>query len=175
MASGALLDTSFLITLADRNRPHHEAAKRYWKHFLENQVPIYLSTIVLSEFSVKQALPPEIMRVCIQTPFNHEHALKSATLYAVRSQGQSGQRDSIKDDFKLIAQAELVPVAYLVTDDSETMFKYCQQFREMKLVTFKPIKLEDGFELSFLAPDGQREIEDHLQSMKLRRRFAINE
>ena len=31
MAAGVLLDTSFLITLADKDRAHHETAKRYWK------------------------------------------------------------------------------------------------------------------------------------------------
>ena len=50
MSAGVLLDTSYLITLADKNRPHHEAARRYWKYFLENEIPIYLSTVVVSEF-----------------------------------------------------------------------------------------------------------------------------
>jgi len=31
MADGVLLDTSFLITLADKNRDHHETARRYWR------------------------------------------------------------------------------------------------------------------------------------------------
>lgn len=45
MAAGVLLDTSFLITLAGKNRAHHETARRYWQHFLENQIPIFLSSI----------------------------------------------------------------------------------------------------------------------------------
>ena len=51
MAAGALLDTSFFITLAGKNRAHHEAARRYWRHLLENQIPIFLSTIVVSRRS----------------------------------------------------------------------------------------------------------------------------
>ena len=35
MAAGVLLDTSFLITLAGSNREHHEAARRYWRHFTD--------------------------------------------------------------------------------------------------------------------------------------------
>lgn len=34
MISGVLLDTSFLITLADPNRERHGAAKQYFQHFL---------------------------------------------------------------------------------------------------------------------------------------------
>ena len=48
MAAGILIDTSFLITLADKSRKHHDAARKYWRHFLENQIPIFLSTIVVS-------------------------------------------------------------------------------------------------------------------------------
>jgi len=36
MAAGVLLDTSFLITLADMNRGHHETARRYWRYFLDD-------------------------------------------------------------------------------------------------------------------------------------------
>ena len=81
MPAGALLDTSFLITLAGRDRANHQAAKRYWKYFLENQIPLYLSTIVVSEFSVKQVLGPEILRHCVVLPFNYQDALKSAELH----------------------------------------------------------------------------------------------
>ena len=48
MASGILLDTSFFITLADPKRANHQTGRRYWKFFLEQQIPIYLSAIVVS-------------------------------------------------------------------------------------------------------------------------------
>jgi hypothetical protein len=160
MPKGALLDTSFLITLVGRGRPHHETAKQYWKYFLENHIPLYLSSIVTSEFWVKQALPPEILRLCIPVPFNHDHAVKCAELYSSRLQGQPGQRDAIKDDLKLIAQAELVQAANLITDDDETMFKHCEGFKAAGAVSFQAIKLKDGFRKSFLNPGGQGELED---------------
>lgn len=68
MAAGVLLDTSFLITLADKNRTNHETARRYWKHFLENQIPIYLSAVVVSEFCIKQEIPPDMLRCCVVLP-----------------------------------------------------------------------------------------------------------
>lgn len=51
-----LVDTSFLITLADPVRRHHEVAKTYFREFLNANVPLYLSAIVASEFQVKQAV-----------------------------------------------------------------------------------------------------------------------
>ena len=80
MAAGVLLDTSFLITLADKNRAHHEAARRYWQYFLENQIPIFLSAIVVSEFCIKQEIPPEMLRCCVVLPFNWDDAQRAAKL-----------------------------------------------------------------------------------------------
>src|SRR4051812_31888290 len=121
MAAGALLDTSFLITLGGRDRAHHGAAKRFWKHFLENQIPLFLSTIVVSEFSVKQTLGPEILRHCVVLPFNYQDALKSAELQQLRYSAAGANRDALKDDLKLIAQAEIAQAQFLITDDSDTM------------------------------------------------------
>ena len=61
MSAGIILDTSFLITLAGPDRTHLTAAKNYWKHFSETGIPIYLPIIVVSEFCVRQEIPPEIL------------------------------------------------------------------------------------------------------------------
>jgi predicted nucleic acid-binding protein len=62
MAAGVVLDTSFLITLADARRPNHEAARKYWQHFAENGLPVFLPTIVVSEFCIWQEIPADILR-----------------------------------------------------------------------------------------------------------------
>jgi len=54
--NSALLDTSFLITLANPARPQHETAKRYLRECIQRQIPLYLSTIVVSEFQVRQSI-----------------------------------------------------------------------------------------------------------------------
>ena len=51
-----LVDTSFLITLADPARRNHEVAKTYFRLCLKANVPLYLSAILASEFQVKQAV-----------------------------------------------------------------------------------------------------------------------
>ena len=51
--NSVLLDTSFLISLSDPARPHHADAGQYYRECVLRQVPMYLSTIVISEFQVK--------------------------------------------------------------------------------------------------------------------------
>ena len=51
-----LLDTSYLITLADPGRAHHETAKRYLREALAQGFPLYLSAVVASEFQVGQPI-----------------------------------------------------------------------------------------------------------------------
>ena len=51
-----LLDTSYLITLADPGRAHHETAKRYLREALAQGCPLYLSAVVASEFQVGQPI-----------------------------------------------------------------------------------------------------------------------
>ena len=118
MAAGVLLDTSFLITLADKNRANHETARRYWRHFLENQIPIYLSAIVVSEFRVKQEIPPEILRCCVVLPLNWDDAERAAKLDWKRHRPAGVERDALKDDIKIIAQAVGVDAEFVITDDA---------------------------------------------------------
>jgi predicted nucleic acid-binding protein len=162
MAAGVMLDTSFLITLADKSRAHHEAARRYWRHFLENEIPIFLSTIVASEFSIKQEIPPEILRSCVVLPFNWDDALRAAKLDWKRLRPPGVERDALKDDIKIIAQAAQADVEFAITDDGESFYKFCQTFKEAGEVQFRAIKLADGFERAFFDPNGQRDFTDDL-------------
>ena len=162
MSAGVVLDTSFLITLAGADRAHHAAARSYWKHFSETGTPIYLPTIVASEFCVRQEIPPEILRSCVVLPFNWDDAMKAASLdlRSLRQEGQS--RVALKDDLKIIAQAIVKDAAYLITDDNDTFFRYAAGLRTTDQSTFKPIKLKDGFDRAHFRPNGQRDFEDAL-------------
>lgn len=162
MAAGVLLDTSFLITLAGKNRPHHEAARRYWQHFLENQIPIFLSTIVVSEFCIKQEIPADILRCCVVLPFNWNDAQRAAKLDWKRLRPAGVERDALKDDIKIIAQAAGADTEFVITDDTESFFRYCQAFKEAGEVQFKAVKLVDGFDRGFFDPNGQRDFTDGL-------------
>jgi predicted nucleic acid-binding protein len=162
MAAGVLLDTSFLITLADKNRKHHETARRYWRHFLENQIPIFLSSIVVSEFCIKQEIPPEMLRCCVVLPFNWDDAQRAAKLDWKRLRPDGIARDALKDDIKIIAQAAQVDAEFVITDDADSFYRYCKIFKEAGQVQFKAIKLEDEFDRAFFDPNGQRDFTDGL-------------
>lgn len=162
MAAGALLDTSFFITLAGKNRAHHEAARRYWRHLLENQIPIFLSTIVVSEFCIKQEIPPDILRCCVVLPFNWDDAQRAAKLDWKRLRPAGVERDALKDDIKIIAQAAVADAEFVITDDAESFHRYCTTFKEAGEVAFKAIKLEDGFDRAFFDPNGQCDFTDQM-------------
>ena len=155
-----MLDTSFLITLAGRERAHFEAARRYWQHFVENEIPIFLSTIVVSEFCIKQELPPNMLRACLVCPFNWDDAQRAAKLWP-QLRGDSGERGALKDDIKIIAQAAVIEAEFAITDDSDSFYRYCRRLKESGEVQFTAIKLEDGFDRAFFA-NGQRDFDDRL-------------
>ena len=95
MAAGVVLDTSFLITLAGAGREHHQTARRYWRHFAENGIPLYLPTIVVSEFCIRQEIPPEILRACVVLPFNWDDAVKAAALDFSKTDRGGEPRDAL--------------------------------------------------------------------------------
>lgn len=47
-----LLDSSFCIRLMRSDDEFHQNAKDYFEYFLENEIELYLSTIVVSEYAV---------------------------------------------------------------------------------------------------------------------------
>jgi hypothetical protein len=162
MAAGVVIDTSFLITLAGKNRKNHDAARRYWRHFLDNEIPVFLSTVVVSEFCIKQAIDPEILRCCVVLPFNWDDALRAAQLDWTRARPPDVPRDALKDDIKIIAQAAVAEAEFVITDDTESFYRYCEAFKEAGAVQFKAIKLADGFDRAFFDANGQRDFTDTL-------------
>lgn len=164
MAAGVVLDTSFLIALGDNTRKHHETARRYWQYFLESEIPVYLPVIAVAEFYVKQEIPPEVLRCCVVLPFNWDDALVASKLDWKRVKPMDVARDALKDDIKIIAQAKIVDAEFAITDDGDSFHRYCATFKAAGDVQFKAIKLEDGFDRSFLDAGGQRDFTDELKA-----------
>ena len=99
-----LLDTSYLITLADPGRAHHETAKRYLREALAQGCPLYLSAVVASEFQVGQPVSDLPLRNFHVLPFNIDHAMTSGNFMRVLSRDTGDDRVAVKDDVKLLAQ-----------------------------------------------------------------------
>ena len=157
MAAGVVLYTSFLITLADPARAQHDVARRYWRYFTEQSLPMFLPNIVVSEFCIKQPIPSVILRACVVLPFNWDDAIKAASFDFSNQDRQGMSRDALKDDVKIIAQAVVKDAAFLITDDSSSFYKFAQQLVASGVTNFRPIKLDDGFDIAFFSA-GQREL-----------------
>ena len=147
--NSVLLDTSFLISLSDPARPHHEAAMAYYRECARRQVPMYLSTIVISEFQVKQAINDLPLRNFVVLPFNVDHAMRCGLMIRQMPRDVGDDRVRVKDDFKLLAQCDCESVSHLISEDASTLAKYIDRARESGLATTKVVLLRDGFDAAW--------------------------
>jgi len=61
-----LLDTSFCIRLLKKDESLHQNAIDYFQYFLEQKIELYISTITVAEYSVKDNpdnLPLKMMKI----------------------------------------------------------------------------------------------------------------
>lgn len=146
LSSAFLVDTSFLITLADPARVHHRVAKSYFREALQRGVPLYLSAIVASEFQVGQAVTDLPLRHFEVLPFNIDHAMTAGLLLRDLRRDAGDDRVAVKDDVKLIAQAVCESLTHVLTEDEQTLTKYVRRLNEVGRCSLRCILLADGFE-----------------------------
>lgn len=122
-----ILDTSFLIRLLSAKDSLHLNAIGYFKYFLENDIPMYVSTISVAEYCVNgdaSELPLRNVRII---PFNFRHATIAGkfakALYDARAANEIiiDNRLIIPNDAKIFAQANCVDeIKYFVTSDTRS-------------------------------------------------------
>jgi hypothetical protein len=144
--NSVLLDTSFLISFSDPARPNHLVALAYYRECVRRQIPMYLSTIVISEFQVKQAINDLPLRNFVVLPFNVDHAMKSGLMIRNMARDADDDRVRVKDDFKLLAQCDCEGVSHLISEDASTLAKYLDRARDAGLAVTKAVLLRDGFD-----------------------------
>lgn len=147
--NSVLLDTSFLISFADSNRPNHAAALGYYRECVRRQVPMYLSTVVISEFQVKQAINDLPLRNFVVLPFNVDHAMKCGLLIRNMARDLDDDRVRVKDDFKLVAQCDCEAISHLLCEDASTLAKYLKRANDTSLATTRAVLLNDGFDAAW--------------------------
>jgi predicted nucleic acid-binding protein len=156
--SAFLLDTGFLISLMGPERPNHTAAFDYFRHAISKNLPLYVSTIALSEFHQKQSINDLPLRNLIVLPFNIDHAMKAGDLLGKLARDAGDQRAKVIDDVKMLAQASCESIPYILTEDQSTLQKYATRFYDAGLCRVKPILLVKGFDSAWLN-GGQAQID----------------
>lgn len=158
-----MLDTSFLISLVDSNRPNHSVATQYFKLLIEQQSHLYFSAIVAAEIAIKQPITDFPLKNFRFIPFNIPHSIESARLWNLLGGHDNGDnRAVVRDDVKIMAQASHEGIPFILTEDASTLYKYCERLRDAYDVNITAIKLADGFDPSAFRLDGQRDLESFL-------------
>ncbi len=119
--NNVLLDTSFCIRLLKQDDNLHQNAVDYFQYFLENKIEMYLSTIVVSEYSVKDEITNLPLRTMKIIPFDFFDAKTAGEFHSIllnnRSQWSDLERNVVKDDCKLIAQSYNRKIDAYITKD----------------------------------------------------------
>lgn len=144
-----LLDTSFLISFANPQRPHHAAAMQYFRECVRRQVPMVLSTIVISEFQVREAINDLPLRNFVVLPFNVDHAMRCGILMRQWPRDAGDDRVRVKDDLKLIAQCDCEGISHLLTEDESTLVKYLARVQSTAPPGTRAMLLKDGFDAAW--------------------------
>lgn len=130
MTVGVLLDTSFLISLVTQKRSHHHVAQQYFRTILDQNIAVYFSAIVAGEFAIKQPITELPLKKFRTLPFEIPHAIEAARLFnALGSRDEGDIRHVVREDVKLIAQANYENIKFILTDDVSTLYKYCERLR----------------------------------------------
>lgn len=156
MSASVLLDTSYLITLVDANRPHHAIATQYYRHLIKSDIPIYFSAIVAAEFGIRQPITELPLNKFRLLDFNIAHGQIAANFWnALGQRDGADTRAVVRDDVKLLAQASHEDIAFILTEDASTLHKYCERLRSSGHLQTHAVTLKNGFDVSALSEDGQ--------------------
>jgi predicted nucleic acid-binding protein len=141
-----LLDTSFCIRLLKSNDDLHQNAKDYFKYFLENKIEIYLSSIVIAEYSVKgdpTNLPLEFVKII---PFDFFDGKTAGEFHSIlinnKEQVANIERNVIKDDCKLMAQIFNRKIEGYITKDKKSFSQIIQPIIQTKGFNIELLDLE---------------------------------
>lgn len=152
---GVLCDTSFLVCLNRSSEALHSHARGYLKYLMGIQAPIYVSTIALAEYSVRDSISNLPMRYLRVLPFNIDHAQRAGEFariaFTKRNQlpADEAQRVIIPNDTKMFAQADVNPsITHYLTADQKCE-KVDSFIREDTSVGFNILPLKVPHHLAF--------------------------
>jgi len=137
--SAVLLDTSFFIRFLNDSDPLFLNADGYFRHFLQQEITMMVSTISIAEYCVGgdiHELPLKNLQI---VPFNLDHAKRTGelarTVFLSKGKLKLTERNIIPNDTKLFAQADCEKAIefYLSSDlESQKIYKMLRQETELK-------------------------------------------
>lgn len=156
--NSVLLDTSFLICLSSPSRPHHALAKEYFRRFIGAGVTMHLSTIVISEYEVRQRVTDLGLANFIVQPFNIDEAIMTAQVFSVMHPARTAddERDAVKDDAKLLGQCVVGGITHFATDDVKCVQRIGAARKQGLIAGLPhPISLHESFFEGWFSNDNQ--------------------
>ena len=144
--ASVLLDCSFCIRLLKRDDEFHQNCVDYFKYFIENNIEMYLSTIVVSEYSVgdnpENLLSLNSFRLL---EFDFSDAKYSGEFLALLKEigkfGDFGERKVVINDLKLFAQIYNRKIDAYITKDRKSFKKMIEPLKQEFNFKFEAIDL----------------------------------
>ena len=105
-----LLDTSFFLRFLNDADPLFSNADNYFRHFLNEDIEMMISTISIAEYCVGGDVHELPLRNLQILPFNLDHAKRTGEFAKIVFQNRNkiklNERNIIPNDTKLFAQAD---------------------------------------------------------------------
>lgn len=134
--NSVLLDTSFCIRLLKKDEPLHQNAIDYFQYFLEQKIELYISTIAIAEYSVKDDpnnLPLKMVKII---PFDFFDGKTAGEFHSIlleqKNKTKDIDRNIVKDDCKLIAQLFNRKIEGYITKDHKSFGQIIKPITETK-------------------------------------------
>jgi predicted nucleic acid-binding protein len=144
--SSVLLDSSFCIRLLKSDADFHQNTVDYFEYFLENEIELYLSTIVVSEYAVGDN-PDNLLSLNVFRLLEFDYAdAKTAGSFFSELKGndelrESEQRKVIINDIKLFAQIHNRRIDAYITKDRKSLSKMIEPLGKSHNLKFEFIDL----------------------------------
>ena len=141
-----LLDNSFVTRLLKADDEYHTTVVEYFQYFLENNIILYLSTIVISEYAVADNPDNLLALNAFQIlEFDYGDAKISGDYFAFLKDNEdirnSEERKVIINDLKLFAQIQNRGIDAFITKDRKALSKMITPLKNNKGLTFEYLDL----------------------------------
>lgn len=143
-----LLDTCFLIELADKNKPCHKNAKDYFDYFNKHNIPYYLSPIVVAEYWQNDLVNDFPINSFRHLSFNitegRESAILNKRLVEHKDKlNENASKACIKDDIKILSHLIVTnDIDCFITKDTQAIDNYINPLKSF-YPAFQKLKIFD--------------------------------